>query len=290
MEKEKASDADFAVAKKAYLSELAQIEKDQTQKLQDEWSKRAIALQEAIDEGFEAEKAAKDKIQALHAGYTDIIKELTLSEKNYKLWALDEWYKTELEKVGENNEAKLELERAYAAQKAEIEKGIAEHTKLTSADVVGVVGSIFSALGEKNKALAIAGAIISTYAGAAKSLELYGMPLAIPFIAMAIIQGMKQVAAIKATSIPSAEEGGWIPRPMPVMAGHGPEGELILPVHKLKEMFAEAGAGTSHFPNRMYIDLTTIIGTERFKESVVKVVNEASDERQLIIRHHSVVD
>jgi len=61
---------------------------------------------------------------------------------------------------------------------------------------------------------------------------MYGMPLAIPFIAMAIAAGFKQVAAIKAQDIPSAAEGGWIPRPALIEAGHGPGGEVIVPLDR----------------------------------------------------------
>ncbi|GAG87822.1 unnamed protein product, partial [marine sediment metagenome] len=53
-----------------------------------------------------------------------------------------------------------------------------------------------------------AGAVISTYAAAAKTLQTFGWPMAIPFMAAAIAAGLKQVAMIKAQEIPSAETGG----------------------------------------------------------------------------------
>lgn len=55
--------------------------------------------------------------------------------------------------------------------------------------------------------------------------------------------GAIQLAAISAQQFPSAEQGAWVPRPMPVMAGHGPKGEIIASPLKLKEMLAETGAG-----------------------------------------------
>lgn len=57
--------------------------------------------------------------------------------------------------------------------------------------------------------------------------------------------GAIQLAAISAAKFPSAERGAWVPRPMPVMAGHGPKGEIIASPQKLKEMFAEMAPTTS---------------------------------------------
>jgi len=108
----------------------------------------------------------------------------------------------------------------------------AGNVKLTTTDMAMAVGSVLTDLAGQSKGLAIAGAVISTYAAAAKSLQMYGMPLAIPFIAMALAAGFKQVAAIKAQEIPSAAEGGWIPRPALIEAGHGPGGEVIVPLDR----------------------------------------------------------
>jgi len=279
LKKEKASDADFAMAKKVHLAELAQIEKDLTQELQEEWKERAIALQAIIDEGFEAEKAAKDKIQELHAGYTDIVKSLTLSEKDYRLWALDEWYAAELEKLGTNLEAKLTLEKAYAQKKAEIDAGTAA-SQMSMFEKIGTAAII--ALGQ-SKAGAIAQAIMSTYAGAAKTIEMLGMPFAIPFIALAILTGLKQVAAIRATSIPSAKEGGWIPRPMPIMAGHGPRGEIIAQPSMLakiisREMPKQVRPDAPDMrPQKIILPLTVQIGGEKYEKQIVYIVKKKAE-------------
>ena len=129
---------------------------------------------------------------------------------------------------------------------------MAKNTKLTTTDMAMAVGSVLSDLAGKNKALAIAGAVISTYAGAARSLQMYGMPLAIPFIAMAIAAGFKQVAAIKAQDIPSAAEGGWIPKPALIEAGHGPRGEVIIPLDR-----APGGIGDT-ITNHFHIDIQAL--------------------------------
>ncbi|MCK4816375.1 hypothetical protein KA005_11455, partial [bacterium] len=142
-------------------------------------------------------------------------------------------------------------------------KTMAKKVKLSSTDMAMAVGSVLSDLAGKNKALAIAGAIISTYAAAAKTLQMYGMPLAIPFIAMAIAAGLKQVAMIKAQSIPSAEEGGWIPKPTLIEAGHGPRGEVIVPLDRapLKEIFHETtGVGGVAVDFNFYAPLISTTG------------------------------
>jgi len=111
-------------------------------------------------------------------------------------------------------------------------KETGKNVKLSISDMAMAAGSILTALAGKSKGLAIAGAVISTYAAAAKTLQTFGMPLAIPFIAMAIAAGLKQVAMIKAQVIPSAAEGGWIPKPALIEAGHGPAGEVIVPLDR----------------------------------------------------------
>jgi len=124
-------------------------------------------------------------------------------------------------------------------------ESMGDNVKLSTTDIAMAVGSVLSDLAGKSKGLAIAGAIISTYAGAARSLQMYGMPLAIPFIAMSIAAGFKQVKAIKAQDIPSAAEGGWIPRPTLIEAGHGPGGEVIVPLDRAPKDFG--GATTYNF-------------------------------------------
>ena len=241
LETEKADDQAFFLAKKALASELDGIEKERTQKLQEEWNERALMLYNAINAGFEAEKTVMEKIKDLRAGYTDSIKELTLSEKDYKLWVLDEWYAAELEKLGANLEAKAALEEAYGLKKKKIDKDIA-YSQMSMFEKIGTAAII--ALGQ-SKAGAVAQAIMSTYAGAAKTLEMLGMPLAIPFIAMAIIQGFKQVKAIMAVPIPSAERGAYLPSPAIIEAGHGRLGEVILPLDKAPQAFRGMGGATT---------------------------------------------
>ncbi len=243
LEAEAADERAFFLAKKALDVELAAIDKERTIKIQEEWNTRSLALQAAIDEGFEAEKTAMEKVQTLREGYTNTIMELTLTEKDYRLWALDEWYNAELKKVGTSLEAKLDLEKAYALKKKNLDSGIVTN-QMSLFEKIGTASII--ALGQ-SKAGAIAQAIMSTYAGAAKTIEMLGMPWAIPFVAMAIFTGLKQVAEIRKQSIPSAAKGAFLTTPTVIEAGHGPIGELVSPVPMMQTVFRETlretGAG-----------------------------------------------
>lgn len=242
---EKADKEAFILLERSLAVELEQIEKDKTLKLQEKIRERAVMLQAAIDSGFEAEKTAKDKIIALHAKYTDTVKSLTLSEKDYKFWQLDEWYAGELEKLGANLEAKTALEEAYGEKKKKIDKDIA-YSQMSLFQKIGNAAII--ALGQ-SKAGAVAQAVMSTHAGAAKTIEMLGMPWAIPFVAMAIAQGMKQVKRILAEPLPArvavADKGLYLPTPTLIEAGHGRLGEVALPLDKapLGKALADAGVG-----------------------------------------------
>ena len=235
LEAEKADKESFVLLERALAVELNTIEKERTQKLNEETNKRSAMLWDAINKGFEAEKVALDKVQLLHESYTNTIKELTLSEKDYKLWALDEWYAAELTKLGASLEAKMALEEAYGLKKQKIDIESA-YNQMSLIEKVGTATMI--ALGQ-SKLGAISQAIMSTYAGAAKTIEMLGMPFAIPFVAMAILTGLKQVQAIKAVDIPSAAKGAYLPSPAIIEAGHGPLGEVVLPLDRVPRAFTE---------------------------------------------------
>jgi len=275
LEAEKADKQAFVLLEKAYATELDGIETDRTQKLIEAWKEKGKAVTAGLLAWYNAEKATREKIQGLHATYTDITRQITLSEKDYKLLTLDEWYAGELEKLGTNLEAKLALEKAYALQKEEIDKEYA----LTSTDIAMAASSILTDLAGKSKGLAIAGAVISTYAAAAKTLQTFGMPLAIPYIAMAIAAGFKQVTAIKAQEIPSAEAGAYLPNPAIIEAGHGPRGEVILPLDR-----APMGG-----LQKIIIQNRITIGEQTFYKESVKNINKAGAVGDLIVPNKVVV-
>ncbi len=235
LEAEEADKEAFVLLERTLAIELDGIEKDRTQKLKDSWEEKGRAIAAALQKWYADEKTAREKISELHKGYTNTIMELTLSEKDNKLRILDEWYAGELEKLGANLEAKAALEEAYGLKKQEIddETVISQMSMFEKISTAAII-----ALG-RSKAGAVAQATMSTYAGAAKTLEMLGMPAAIPFIAMAIIQGFKQVKSILAVKVPSAERGAYLPTPALVEAGHGRMGEVILPLDRAQEFFKE---------------------------------------------------
>ncbi|MCK4826362.1 hypothetical protein KA005_62040, partial [bacterium] len=120
-------------------------------------------------------------------------------------------------------------------------KKMAKDYKLTFTDMAVMAGNVLTAMAGKSKALAIAGAVISTYAAAAKTLQTFGWPAAIPFMAAAIAAGLKQVAMIKGQSIPTAEKGAYLPSPAIIEAGHGPLGEVVLPLDRAPLGFTKGG-------------------------------------------------
>jgi len=269
LEKEKADKEAFVLLEKAYAIELDEIDKDRTQKLIEGGEERGKAVTAGLLAWYEAEKATREKIQTLHAGFTDIVRQFTMDETAYKFLKLDEWYVATLEKLGTNLEAKLELIRVYELKKKEIDEEAAD-SEMSMVEKIGTAAVI--ALGQ-SKLGAIAQAIMSTYAGAAKTIEMMGMPFAIPFVAMAILTGLKQVKEIKAVSIPSAEEGGWIPKPALIEAGHGERGEVILPLDK-----APMGG-----LQKIIIQNRITIGEQTFYKESVKSVNLAGEKGDLIV-------
>ncbi|NVM57165.1 MAG: hypothetical protein HWN51_03475, partial [Desulfobacterales bacterium] len=203
--------------------------------------------------------------------------------------ALEERYEAEKEKIENSLMSEEEKDAALEALEEKKNKAIEKMDEDSEKKKKAIQKKAF----ESQKKISLVMAAINIAEAITKALTGAIPPFNLILAGLVTAAGAIQLAAIAAQKFPSAKEGAWVPRPMPGMAGHGPEGELIFPVHKLREIFAEAmetGTEAYPFPNRLYIDLTTIIGTERFKQSVVKVVNEASEERQLKIKHHSVVD
>jgi len=267
LEKEKADKQAFALLEKAYAVELGQIEKDRTQEIQEEAEKRANILRTALEKQATIERAYREKVRSIALAAADIEKQLTLDEFDYERDKLNEKYATDLIAAEGNSEAMLQIIRAYQLQKAEIDEEEAESKKVTF-EMIGE--ALMMALGQ-SKAGAVAQAIMSTYAGAAKTIEMLGMPLAIPFVAMAIIQGFKQVRKIMAVDIPSAEAGAYLPSPAIIEAGHGPMGEVILPLDKAPGMGMQ----------KIIIQNRITIGEQTFYKESVKSINLAGEKRDL---------
>ena len=88
------------------------------------------------------------------------------------------------------------------------------------------------------KAISLSAAIINIAEAITKALTL-GPFLGVAAATWVKILGAIQIAAILAAPIPAAAKGGWIPSPMPVMAGHGQYGELILRPEQIPQVVKE---------------------------------------------------
>lgn len=169
---------------------------------------------------------------------------------------------------------------AASEDRAKSEIGIFE--KIGSASLM--------ALGQ-SKLGVIAQATMSTYAGAAKSLEMFGMPWAIPFIALSIASGFKQVKAIEATGIPSAAKGAYIPNPAIIEAGHGTFGEVVLPLDRAPAEFmgATSGGDMSSMSMRVIIQNHIVIGEQTFYRESVRNINKAGAAGDLVVPNKVVI-
>tara|TARA_R100001440_G_scaffold3260_1_gene8179 strand:+ start:7686 stop:9512 length:1827 start_codon:yes stop_codon:yes gene_type:complete len=162
--------------------------------------------QDAIKKRLEIEKAVRQEIQTLQ--------ENEIEKSNEKFDKLIEQAKqngidtVELEKkkikaVSDIN-AKFDADQAKKddAQRAAAQQGLM--TGLSTAQ------EVFGKESAAGKAAGIAQATINTYQAASKALAQFGVPLGIPFAALAVAAGFKQVQAIQNTPPPQLNRGGVI--------------------------------------------------------------------------------
>jgi len=148
---------------------------------------------------------------------------------------LDNWYALQLEKIYENDEAKLELYQVYEARKTELdieakkqeeERQKAHEAKLAAIQamrlnatktMLGNIGAVSKEQGKKGfalyKATAIAETVITTYQSAMKafsslaSIPIIGPVLGAAAAAAAIAFGLMQVSKIASQKPPAAHGG-----------------------------------------------------------------------------------
>ena len=118
-------------------------------------------------------------------------------------------------------------------------EGMGKKTKVTFNQIAGDVGMALHMIGSRNKAVAYASAIINTAQAVSKALSAYPPPLSFAMAALQSAAGLAEVLTIKKQEIPSAEKGAYLPSPAIVEAGHGPLGEVILPLDKMPQAFTE---------------------------------------------------
>ena len=115
-------------------------------------------------------------------------------------------------------------------------------------------------------------------------------------VALTAAAGAIQLAAISAQTFPGLQEGGWIPSPMPVMAGHGPKGEIIAQPSTLariisQEMPRQARALGSSDPFfqqaqelKIRISFDDFHGI-KFRDQVVRIVVDEARKRAYTLPH-----
>lgn len=256
---------------------------------------------EAMNIEFEEQLALYEKMKRIRAGETPAQKFLA----GLKEFEIPELIKDPQEllkdmPIAEAGEyAKYEFEKSMAgaeeAQQNFIDTSLAsvgcytegvkvaakerEEAEISTFEAIGTAAMI--ALGD-SKAGAVAGAIMSTYAGAAKTIEMLGMPWAIPFVALAILTGMKQVAAIMAVPVPSAAEGAFIPQDTLVQAHRG---ELLAPQPMLRETFREVIREREGGGQPIYITLENHMAGQKISEAHWKITNEGFRRGKIRVRN-----
>lgn len=262
------------------------------QKTENELMAEALALYEKWKELTPAEEflagLKKFKLPKLAASPQELLEDMGIAEGGSQfelMWA------TSMHNVEEASDQwltnQLEAQGIYGEQSKELFKDKAD----SEISMFGKIGAAsMMALGQSKEG-AIAQAIMSTYAGAAKTIEMLGMPWAIPFIALAIASGFKQVAAIQKTGIPSAEKGAYLPHPAIIEAGHGALGEVVLPLDKAPQIFEGMNRETilERSPIRVIIQNRIVIGEQTFYRESVKTVNKAGIAGDLVIPNKVVV-
>lgn len=114
-------------------------------------------------------------------------------------------------------------------------KSMGKSIKGTLGDAVSEAVGILSYLGRYFKAAAYAAAVINTAQAVTKALSFYPPPISFVMAALQAAAGAIEIRAISAQSIPTAEKGAYLPSPAIIEAGHGPRGEVILPLDRAPE-------------------------------------------------------
>ena len=104
--------------------------------------------------------------------------------------------------------------------------------KVTFNKIAGDVGMALHMIGTRNRAVALASATINTAQAVTKALSAYPPPISFVMAALQAAAGLAEILTIKKQVIPKAEKGAYLPSPAIIEAGHGPKGEVVLPLDK----------------------------------------------------------
>ena len=112
-------------------------------------------------------------------------------------------------------------------------ENVGKKVKITFDKIAGDVGTALHMIGTRNRAVALASAVINTAQGVTKALSAYPPPLSLVMAAVQAAAGLAEILTIKKQVIPKAEKGAYLPSPAIIEAGHGPKGEVVLPLDKV---------------------------------------------------------
>tara|TARA_R110002074_G_scaffold1392_1_gene8185 strand:- start:284 stop:1999 length:1716 start_codon:yes stop_codon:yes gene_type:complete len=130
------------------------------------------------------------------------------SNRELELEELEQWYKAQLELARKSGADTTAIEKSFAQKKLLIAQGERDAKLAAAGAVVGALGK----LAGDNKAIAVAGATIDTYAAIAGQLKAFsGLPIPGYAIAQAVATGLVGLANVKKildTDVPGDSGGG----------------------------------------------------------------------------------
>lgn len=206
---------------KQHLAKLGELLKSEEQKDYERRQKEIADLKEGLEESlYWLEQYSNAAIN-----FSNAIAERRLMNIELERRKLDEFYKEEIEKAGDNKEAKALLEEEYAERQKELERqSLQERRRAATFE----------------KALAIAQATIKGIVATLEGLLKGGPPLALAYGALAAAQ----LAAIIATPIPQFEKGTMFSPEGPAIINEaGPE---LLVENGRAKMYDSKGAILTH--------------------------------------------
>ena len=166
----------------------------------------------------QAKKEEEDNAKALAAFQKQLTLE-TATAQEQEIIKSQEKYDKLIEQAKKFNVDTTELENARADALQKINDKFAsvqqkkddETTKMKQAHLMQGLSTAQDVFGKESamgKASAIAQATINTYQSVSKTLSDLGVPLGLPFAALALAAGFKQVSAIQSTPEPELARGG----------------------------------------------------------------------------------
>ena len=218
----------------------------------------ALTLEERFASmGRTAEFVSQTQLKTMDEQLAALIESMSWSEEGSDLLALKwEQNMSGMEENTLNFMASIIPGMAFMTHKVSDDfEEMGKNIKVSLSRAIGEAGYILSSMGQHSKALAYAGAVINTAQAVTKALSYYPPPISFVMAGLQAAAGAVQIAAISAQSIPSAEKGAYLPSPAIIEAGHGPMGEIVLPLDR-----APAGIGGAKVDFNFYAPIISTTG------------------------------